>query len=165
MRGTKHLLDRLDAIRTAIDIEVPKTINDIVTLVADKAEAGFASAQYDGDNDVTVSVVGGQTGDGQGSWSINASGTSVLFIEYGTGVKLPHTSQFSDFGMYPPASWSATHSGFLVGKSLQKHHGQWPYNGTWTDGNPSNNIMYYTKRNLDDTATIDALQPIRKAMS
>lgn len=48
------------------------------------AETGFATADYDGVNDVQVHLV--KTSDG---YSVVADGESVGFIEFGTGVKYP----------------------------------------------------------------------------
>lgn len=48
------------------------------------AQAGFTAADYDGVNDVSVSLE--QTGNG---YSVVASGQAVGFIEFGTGVKYP----------------------------------------------------------------------------
>lgn len=48
------------------------------------ASAGFATADYDGVNDVVVSLV--QTANGA---AVVASGETVGFIEFGTGVKFP----------------------------------------------------------------------------
>ena len=61
------------------------------------AQSGFTTADYDGANDVVVSLV--QTGDG---YSVVASGEAVGFIEFGTGVKFP---EWDNTGMdyTPPA--------------------------------------------------------------
>ena len=48
------------------------------------AQVGFATADYDGTNDVVVSMV--KTANG---YSVVASGETVGFIEFGTGVKYP----------------------------------------------------------------------------
>ena len=48
------------------------------------AQAGFATADYDGINDVVVSMEKTATG-----YNVVASGKSVGFIEFGTGVKYP----------------------------------------------------------------------------
>lgn len=48
------------------------------------AQAGFYMADYDGVNDVVVSMV--QTSNG---YTVVASGEAVGFIEFGTGVKYP----------------------------------------------------------------------------
>ena len=101
MRGTKALLARLDKLKTAIETDVPKVIERHVSEQTTRAMAGFASAQYDGDNDVSVTMETGNK-----TWRIVASGESVLFIEYGSGITYPHTSEFGNYSAYPPASWS-----------------------------------------------------------
>jgi hypothetical protein len=61
------------------------------------AQAGFATADYDGVNDVVVNLV--QTRNG---YSVVATGETVGFIEFGTGVKNP---EWDNTGMdyTPPA--------------------------------------------------------------
>lgn len=60
------------------------------------AQAGFSMADYDGINDVSVSMV--RTGDG---YSVIASGEAVGFIEFGTGVKNPEWDN-TDMDYTPP---------------------------------------------------------------
>jgi hypothetical protein len=60
------------------------------------AQAGFATADYDGINDVVVSMV--QTSNG---CSVVASGKTVGFIEFGTGVKHPEWDN-TDMDYTPP---------------------------------------------------------------
>lgn len=60
------------------------------------AQSGFATADYDGVNDVTVSMV--QTSNG---YSVVASGETVGFIEFGTGVKNPEWDN-TDMDYTPP---------------------------------------------------------------
>ena len=164
MRGTKGLLQKIDKMISAVQTDVPKAIGDRALDAKEKAANGFSTADYHGTNDVVVSLMEDQTVDGR-SWTIDASGTAVLFIEYGTGIKLKHDSQFGDAGMYPPASWSATHSRYLTDPDkLKAHHGQWPYGGEWTDGNPSANVMYNTQKNLEQTLLPEVKQAFRKAM-
>lgn len=60
------------------------------------AQAGFSAADYDGINDVSVSMV--QTKNG---YSVVASGETVGFIEFGTGVKYPEWDN-TDMDYTPP---------------------------------------------------------------
>lgn len=60
------------------------------------AKAGFSTADYDGINDVSVSMV--QTKNG---YSVVASGETVGFIEFGTGVKNPEWDN-TDMDYTPP---------------------------------------------------------------
>lgn len=160
MRGTKALLKKLDALANAIEADVPKTLEDSVQRRADRVSSQFESAQYTGNNDVVVTM----DGNGKTEWSINASGKAVLFIEYGSGVKLPHNSGFGNSGMYPPASWSKEHSEWLTGKRLQRFKGLWPYGGKWVEGNPSANIMYNAEKNLRQNLILDAKDTVKKVL-
>ena len=60
------------------------------------AQSGFATADYDGVNDVSVSMV--QTVNG---YSVVASGKAVGFIEFGTGVKYAEWDN-TDMDYTPP---------------------------------------------------------------
>lgn len=61
------------------------------------AQTGFATADYDGVNDVTVRME--KTANG---YSVVASGETVGFIEFGTGVKYPEWDN-TDTEYTPPA--------------------------------------------------------------
>ena len=164
MRGTKSLLRSIDKMIGALQTDVPKAIDEEVLNKGAQAEHGFATAQYHGVNDVVVDVDENSVENGR-EWVIRASGEAVLFIEYGTGIKLKHDSQFGDFGMYPPGSWSATHDQFLTDPDkLKAHHGQWPYGGEWIDGDPSANVMYNTQKSLESTLLTEANYALGKAI-
>lgn len=82
------------------------------------AETGFALADYDGDNDVVVSMV--RQGDG---YAVVAAGTTVGFIEFGTGVKYPE--------------WDASGMEYTP-----------PAHGTYGKGQGKNPHGWYFSRNL-----------------
>ena len=160
MRGTKSLLTRLNAISKAVREDAPKEIEKEVRNRASVASSNFASAQYDGTNDVIVT-----TDSAQNAWSITASGESVLFIEYGTGLRLKHDSGFGDFAAYTPGSWSAMHSRFLYEPKWVKWRDWWPLpGGGMTLGNPSANVMYDTNKNLRQTVPLVTMRAIGKAL-
>lgn len=103
------------------------------------ASAGFSSADYDGQNDVVVRLE--QNGNG---YTVVASGQTVGFIEFGTGVKYPEWS--GDGSPYtPPARGS-------YGKGQGKNPWGWWYKGSegaaaiHTYGNPPAEAML-TARN------------------
>ena len=80
------------------------------------AQAGFATADYDGVNDVVVSLEKTATG-----YNVVASGKTVGFIEFGTGVKYP---EWDNSGMdYTPPPHG----------SYGKGQGKNPY-GWWFKG-------------------------------
>ena len=77
------------------------------------AQAGFATADYDGVNDVVVNLEKTATG-----YNVVASGKTVGFIEFGTGVKYP---EWDNSGMdYTPPP----HGSYGQGKGKQPH-GWW----------------------------------------
>jgi hypothetical protein len=60
------------------------------------AQAGFATADYDGVNDVVVTLVKTSTG-----YAVLASGEKVGFIEFGTGIRYPEWDN-TDMAYTPP---------------------------------------------------------------
>lgn len=115
------------------------------------ASAGFASAEYDGTNDVTVSVE-----DRGKIKAVVAVGGTVLFIEFGTGVT------------YPDNHPEAKELGMLRGEygkgrgkqSTWGYYGEPGTNGTvagerakgtlvLTHGNPANMPMYNAVKELE----------------
>lgn len=124
-----------------------KRMQDMALEVAEKlatrgaveASNRFRSAIYTGDNDTEVDVV--RTEDG---WSVQATGTSVLFIEFGSGVRYgyghPQASEF-DFG---PGTWSEGPQG----KGHWDNEKGWNIPGTreHTYGNPPAMAMYHTSQ-------------------
>ena len=162
MRGTKSLLGKLDKLKDAIAYEIPRVIANNVSDQTTKAMAGFASAEYDGINDVTVSM---ETGDNV--WRIVASGEAVLFIEYGSGIVYPHTSEFGNASAYPPTSWSASHDKWLVDPKVSTYGGKWPvpgWKGYWTKGNKSANVMYESQKTLRTILSVKTKSTIGKAL-
>ena len=77
------------------------------------AQTGFATADYDGVNDVSVSMV--QTENG---YSVVASGQAVGFIEFGTGVKYAEWDN-TDMDYTPPK-----HGTYGKGQGANRH-GWW----------------------------------------
>lgn len=77
------------------------------------AQAGFSTADYDGINDVAVTMVRTDNG-----YTVVASGETVGFIEFGTGVRYP---EWDDTGMdYTPPKHGT------YGKGQGKNpHGWW----------------------------------------
>lgn len=117
------------------------------------ASAKFQSAEYDGTNDVKVSV---ESRD-KNKVAVVAVGSSVLFIEFGTGIR------------YPDNHPEAANNGFsrgTYGHGLGKMKKGWRYTGSpgthgevittgkhagevHTYGNPANMSMYLTIKELE----------------
>jgi hypothetical protein len=93
------------------------------------AQSGFATADYDGVNDVVVSME--RTNNG---YSVVASGKTVGFIEFGTGVKHP---EWDNTGMdYTPpkhGTYGKGHGADLDNQGNPK--GWWFASGRHTYGN------------------------------
>lgn len=104
------------------------------------AQAGFATADYDGVNDVVVSIE--KTANG---YAVVASGKTVGFIEFGTGVRYPEWDG-SDLEYTPPPHGS-------YGKGQGKNPWGWWFKGSdgavaqHTYGNPPAEAML-TARNM-----------------
>lgn len=102
---------------------------------AQKAEINFAAAYYDGPEDHAISV----ESRGDGSYAVVASGTTVLFVEFGSGLigyghPEPH-------GMGP---------GTYPGKGhWDDPNGWWYAHGKHSHGNPPNMPMYNTVKDLE----------------
>lgn len=101
------------------------------------AEVKFATAQYDGDNNVEVLPL---TWLDENKLVVSATGNAVTFIEFGSGVMADSTDYAMQFG-YGPGSWSDNEA--LGGK----HHWQdpkgWYYeHDKYSTGNPPARAMY-----------------------
>lgn len=85
------------------------------------ASAGFATADYDGQNDVVVSL------EHRGNYAaVVASGTTVGFIEFGTGVKHP---EWDNAGMeYTPPEHGT------YGKGYGKRSNGWYFKPNGSEG-------------------------------
>lgn len=118
-----------------------------------KATLNFSSALYDGINDVVVEPPK-QAGD---AWIVRASGSTVLFIEFGTGVHYPNAplGEYKDAnnmvhgsygrGLGKNDYWFYTGQPGNAGGELAYGHG----NTTITHGNPPNMSMYTTVKELE----------------
>lgn len=116
------------------------------------ASANFSQAQYDGTNDVSCRI----EDRGELKRAIVATGTAVLFIEFGTGITYPD---------YHPEAVTHGMIRGAYGHHLGALQGGWRYYGdpgtngevitegkhkgmVHTYGNPSNMCMYYTVQEL-----------------
>lgn len=126
------------------------------------AQAGFSKAKYSGTNDVQMSL----RWDGN-TLLLEASGSAVLFIEFGSGVKWPADNPKAAENGFTPRSWSLAHANMLAKKDFWYYKGDRgnsdsvaPTGRNTTDvwrtyGNPSANVMYNTGKELrEKTETI-----------
>ena len=107
------------------------------------ASARFKSAVYDGNNDVNCHM----EDRGENTVAVVAIGETVLFIEFGSGVRYPDS--------HPEAGEPNTlHGSWSLGPEGKGHWDDpkgWYYahnKKSW--GNPANMCMYQTKRELEN---------------
>ena len=145
MRGTKSLLEHLDRIQDAIKTGVPNKVDEVVDNRTRGANNEYAAAKYLGHKDVTVE----STRPSGNEWAITASGETLLFIEFGTGIIYPHNNPI-DHPYNFPGSWSVEHEQYLTdSEKLAKYKGGWPLNNNVISyGNPSANVMYQTGKTI-----------------
>lgn len=110
------------------------------------AQAGFSTADYDGVNDVVVGME--KTANG---YTVVASGETVGFIEFGTGVKYP---EWDNTGMeYTPPSHGT------YGKGQGKNPWGWWFKGSdgaaaqHTFGNPPAEAMLTARNEMIERVT------------
>lgn len=139
--------------RATLDLD--GMLEDLAGVGMRSARARFDAADYAGTNDVTVRAAKGRPG----TWEVVASGTSVLFIEFGSGVTYPHDNPKTLETGFRAQSWS-----LAKGVRAIKRDGLWIYYGEpggdaspvagrpantwWTRGNPSANAMYEAGKDI-----------------
>lgn len=103
------------------------------------ASISYASAAYDGPNDISVSVEEAPNG-----YQIIATGVAVAFVEFGAGVTLGYGHpQAAEFGAGPGTYPGKGHWNDPKGWWLPKDKG-----GGHTYGNPPSMTMYNTTQDI-----------------
>ena len=149
--GVQHMIDSVREYREWIKSGCARLLERLTQEGYEVASAGFASAEYDGTNDVTVSVE-----DRGKIKAVVAVGGTVLFIEFGTGVTYPDNHpEARDLGM--------ERGEYGQGRGKQPtwgYYGEPGTNGTvvgerakgtliLTHGNPANMPMYNAVKELE----------------
>ncbi len=122
-----------------------------------EAERLFAVAEYDGDNDVTVTAERTDRG-----YRIVASGQSVAFIEFGSGVTMPNypadapvqhaRGTFGQGKGADPRGWVYVGEPGTGGVQMYDRNGE-PKPGVYrTKGNPPAAAMYHAVRAMQEAA-------------
>ena len=97
VKGLDALIKHLKDYQKSLDEKKRDFLERLAQIGVNVAMVRFADAEYDGVNDVVVE---------RPSWvndntiAIKANGSSVLFIEFGTGVSFPEHPQADEFGYY-----------------------------------------------------------------
>lgn len=117
------------------------------------AETGFASAVYDGTNDVKVDF----EERGETTRAVIATGNAALFIEFGTGIMYPdnHPEQQFARGSYGKGqgkqrTWGYYGEPGTNGRVRAKKNGGYVVT---THGNPANMCMYNARKQLEEDIT------------
>ena len=118
-----------------LDRKTDEVCKRLADMGATKAEVNFAAAYYDGPEDHTITV----EPRGKNEYAVVASGTTVLFVEFGAGLigyGHPEPNGYGP-GTYPGAGhWDDP-------------DGWWYGNGQHSHGNPPNMPMYNTVKELE----------------
>ena len=118
-----------------LDRKTDEVCKRLADMGATKAEVNFAAAYYDGPEDHTITV----EPRGKNEYAVVASGTTVLFVEFGSGLigyGHPEPNGYGP-GTYPGAGhWDDP-------------DGWWYGNGQHSHGNPPNMPMYNTVKELE----------------
>lgn len=144
VKSSGNALDRICEMLKAPD----RILEPLASMAAEEAASKFASAQYDGANDVRV---GYEVSDNEAV--VTASGSSVMFIEFGTGI------YYNGWESYPGERPAGVAGIGQYGKGHGKQE-TWTYSGdpgtdgvlkasksgrtyVRTHGNPPAAAMYY----------------------
>ena len=123
--------------------------NELVTRLAERgrsvASVKFVSAQYDGNNDVSVRV------DSTGSVAvIYAEGNAVAFIEFGSGSAMGYGHPNAGEHGFGPGTWSTSESG----KGHWDDPNGWYYkHGEKSHGNPPAMAMWQAVQTMTEEIT------------
>lgn len=151
MRVTSNadtVIIHLQRYRDNVPQKLQTLLDKLSYLGAYRARVDFSSAMYAGTNDVEITVEPKDNG-----FEILASGYSVLFIEFGTGIKNPEHPLSAEFGYI--------HGTYGQGKGANEHG--WVYYGEQGNaGQPVREGVYRTLGNPPARAMYNAGKEIRE---
>lgn len=152
--GVDQMIKELEDYKKWLTTKTKEFLQALADAGIEIAEAKFKTAKYAGTNDVEVSI----EERGETSIAIVATGGSVLFIEFGTGIKYPDNHPDKPAGILGHGEygyklgglddgWRYTGDPGNMGKIIQegKHIGE-----VHTYGNPANMSMYLTVQELKE---------------
>lgn len=84
VKGLDSLINKLKTYQKSLEEKQHRLLEELVKIGIDVASAKFQTAQYDGDNDVIVNKQPEWVGDNK--LFLTATGSSITFIEFGTGI-------------------------------------------------------------------------------
>lgn len=162
--GIDRAIKELDKYQLWLDQKAQELVLRLAAKGLSIASARFATAQYDGENDVRVSIELRE----KGVCAVVATGNAALFIEFGTGITYPDDHpEADDLGI--------ERGSYGQGKGSQRTWGYYGVPGTHgivsketcrgqlvlTHGNPANMPMYLTVRELESLVRATAREVFR----
>lgn len=141
--GDSRSLDAAIKQLTRLKQDIPKTVDkvcrDTATRGAVKAESSYRRAAYDGNKLISVTVEPIKNG-----YAVIAGGESVLFVEFGAGVRYAdNPAHPNNFGYRPGTYPGKGHWDDPRGWWIPVEHG-----GGHTYGNPASMTMYETAKSM-----------------
>lgn len=171
--GIQKAIDELNAFKKWLEDCSKRFLDRLAQEGVEVASAGFASAEYDGTNDVVVRFE--KDNDKRiivatGHVDPDSGGNVVLFIEFGSGVKYtdPHPEAAEhgmirgEFGMGQGGNvWGWTYRGNPGSNGMVINTG-WQRGRVHTYGNPANKCMYNSRKELEERFTQIAKEVFRR---
>lgn len=146
--NVREVIPALQEYKDSLPRKNREFLEKLAELGMDTADVSFRHAQYDGDNDVEVSL----RWESEEKVLVVASGQAVTFIEFGTGIVYPDN--------HPKAGeMGAVRGGYGEGHGSQRTWGYYGEPGTngkqlrdvvLTHGNPASRSMYEAGKTMRD---------------
>lgn len=153
--GIDEAIAELERYEKSLKQKATQIVQRLAERGMETARLRFSNAQYDGSNDVSVSM----ENRGEMTRAVIAVGATTLFIEFGTGVRYPddhpeaakHGMVRGGYGHHlgrNPNGWRYKGNPGTNGERIQtgRHAGE-----VRTHGNPANKCMYGSIRELEET--------------
>lgn len=138
------VLNDLENYKRKLDGNVTELVRQTTEFGRNEASSNFNSAKYDGTKDVRVTSRAYKK-----EGTVTASGESVLFIEFGTGIAYPNDHPEATSLGIEHGSWSEGPEG----KGHWDDPNGWFYaHGKRSWGNPANRCMYNAKKEVERNA-------------
>lgn len=152
-----HALKEIEAYKKWLNEKTQEFLAELAKLAQEEAESNFSNAEYDGTNDVSVSV----EDEGENRKIIVARGEATLFIEFGTGVTNPDNHPDK-----PPEIVGHGEYGYKLG-SLEdgwRYKGEPGTNGIQiTEGKHKDEIL--TKGNIANMCMYNTVKDLREKIN
>lgn len=133
--GIRTLTGALKDYQKWLERKTDELARRLADIGVQKAEINFSAAYYDGEEDHTLEVIPVEPN----CYTVRASGETVLFVEFGTGLV--------GYGHPEPNGYGA---GTYPGKGHWDDPNGWYYgHGKHSYGNPPNMPMYNTVKELE----------------